>query len=337
MSQTLCRAVLIPQEAPKLSGADILTIGNISKPSPKVGEALIRVHAAGINRPDILQRQGLYPSPKDASPILGLEVAGEIVDVGKGVDTAERGRKICALTNGGGYSEYCTVPIAQCLPIPDGLSMEEAASLPETFFTVWSNLVKRAHIQAGDSLLIHGGSSGIGTTAIQIAKILGAEVHVTVGNANKAQACMQLGADHAIIYHESNFVEAVRAHKNGKGVDVILDMVGGDYIQRNIDLLNEDGRLVSIAFLNGSKAEVNFMKVMLKRLHITGSTLRPRSTEFKAEIARELEARVWPHIVSGKIRTTVHKIFPFHEVKEAHRCMEDSQHVGKIVLNVMGS
>jgi len=303
-------------------------------PVARDGEVLIRVHAAGINRPDVLQRKGGYAPPPGASDIPGLEVAGDIVALGDGVSNWKIGDQVCALVTGGGYGEYCTAPAPQCLPIPAGLDMDEAAALPETFFTVWSNVFDRAGLVAGETLLVHGGSSGIGTTAIQIAHHLGAEVIVTAGTDDKCGACEVLGADHAINYRERDFVEAAKELTDGKGVNVILDMVGGDYVARNFEALAPDGRLVSIAFLTGSKVQVDLMPVMLKRLTLTGSTLRPRSVEFKAAIAENLKARIWPLIEEGKIAPFIHATFPLSAAAEAHALMESSEHIGKIVLQM---
>ena len=305
-------------------------------PTPGKGCVLIKIAAAGINRPDILQRKGLYPPPSGASDILGLEAAGTIEAIGEGVTNLNIGDKVTALLNGGGYAEYASVPALQCLPIPKGLSMVEAAALPETFFTVWSNLFDRASLKPGETLLIHGGSSGIGTAAIQIASRLGVHVITTAGSDEKCNACVELGAERAINYKEEDFVEAAREFgktKNGtSGVDVILDMVGGDYVQKNIKSLAPDGRLVNIAFLNGSKVEIDLMTVMLKRLSLTGSTLRARSPEFKGDIAQNLEKTVWPLLESGSIAPVIHTTFPLKMAAKAHALMESSLHIGKIVL-----
>ena len=303
-------------------------------PVPRDGEVLVRVHAAGINRPDVLQRKGGYAPPPGASDIPGLEVAGDIVALGDGVSNWKIGDQVCALVTGGGYGEYCTAPAPQCLPIPAGLDMDEAAALPETFFTVWSNVFDRAGLVAGETLLVHGGSSGIGTTAIQIAHHMGVEVIVTAGTDDKCGACEILGADHAINYRERDFVEAVNELTDGKGVNVILDMVGGDYVARNFEALAPDGRLVSIAFLTGSKVQIDLMPIMLKRLTLTGSTLRPRSVEFKAAIGEKLKAHIWPLIEDGKIAPFIHAAFPLSAAAEAHALMESSEHIGKIVLQM---
>jgi NADPH:quinone reductase len=302
-------------------------------PSPAADEVLIRVHAAGINRPDVLQRQGLYPPPADASPILGLEVAGEIIACGDQVTRWQLGDKVCALVNGGGYAEYAIAPEALCLPIPESFSFVEAAVLPETFFTVWHNLIQRAQLRAGESLLIHGGSSGIGTSAIQLALAFGAKVIATAGSAEKCSAIESLGAA-AINYRVQDFVAVVKELTAGQGANVILDMVGGDYIQRNFSAAAKDGRIVNIAFLNGSKVNIDLMPLMLKRLTLTGSTLRAQSAAAKAKIAQELEAQVWPLLNAKKIKPIIDSVFPFAQVADAHRLMESNQHIGKIVLNL---
>jgi len=314
--------------------ADVLVPASRPVPVPGEGEVLVRVAAAGVNRPDVFQRQGNYPPPKGASDIPGLEIAGDIAALGPGVAGWKTGDKVCALVAGGGYAEYCAVPAAQCLPVPGRLTMAEAASLPESFFTVWANIVVRAHIEPGEWLLVHGGSSGIGTAAIQIGKILGARVVVTAGSAEKCKACEVLGADRAINYRAEDFVAAVKELTGGKGVNVILDMVGGDYIPRNIEVMAPDARLVFIAFLKGAKAEVNFLPVMLKRLVITGSTLRARPVAEKAAIAAALKEKIWPQIEAGKIKPVVYAAFPLAKANEAHRLMESSAHIGKIVLTV---
>ncbi|MCW9046392.1 MAG: NAD(P)H-quinone oxidoreductase [Alphaproteobacteria bacterium] len=303
-------------------------------PTPSAGEVLIKVVVAGVNRPDVLQRQGGYPPPPGASDLPGLEIAGEIVALGEGVDSFSVGEEVCALVTGGGYAEYCVAPAPQCLPIPKGLSLFEAAALPETFFTVWANLYQRANLQVGETLLVHGGSSGIGTTALQMASTLGARVITTAGNAEKCDACLQLGAERAVNYKEEDYVEAVKEFTDGKGVNVVLDMVGGDYLPKNIKCLAQDGRHVNIAFLQGSKVELNFMPIMLKRLTLTGSTLRARPVEVKAQIAEELKETVWPLLESGKIKPVIHSVFPLSKASEAHKLMESSQHIGKILLEV---
>lgn len=310
---------------------DVLGVGESTIPTPKPDEVLIRVHAAGINRPDILQRQGLYPAPGDASPILGLEVAGEITEIGKDVTDWKIGDKVCALVNGGGYAEYSVAPAAQCLPIPDGFSFTQAAALPETFFTVWHNLFQRAQLKPGETLLIHGGTSGIGTTAIQLAVAFGVKVFATAGSAEKCQAIESLGAV-AINYREQDFVTEIKTQTQGQGANVILDMVGGDYIQRNFSAAAKDGRIVNIAFLNGSKIELDLMPVMLKRLTLTGSTLRAQSPQIKAAIAQELKQQVWPLLNKHAILPMIDSVFPLHDVVHAHERMESSRHIGKIIL-----
>jgi NADPH2:quinone reductase len=301
-------------------------------PVPQAGEVLIKVAAAGINRPDVLQRQGKYPPPPGASDLPGLEVAGQVVGAGTGRWKA--GDHVCALLTGGGYAEYAAVPAEQCLPVPKGLSMVEAASLPETFFTVWHNVFERGALKDGESFLVQGGTSGIGVTAIQMAKAFGHRVFATAGSDDKCAACLRLGADRAINYRSEDFVEAVQHETGGKGVDVILDMVGGDYIPRELKALAADGRLVLIAFLGGAKATVNFADVMLRRLTITGSTLRARPVAVKAAIANALAAKVWPLVEAGRIRPVVHATFPLAQAAQAHALMESGAHVGKIVLTV---
>ncbi len=317
-------------------GPDVLVPTSRPVPEPGPGEVLIRVVAAGVNRPDVLQRQGGYAPPPGASDIPGLEVAGEVVALGAALgDSADKlhiGDRVMALVAGGGYAEYCAAPAAQCLSIPKGLDMIEAAAMPETYFTVWSNVFDRGRLKAGESILIHGGSSGIGTTAIQLARAFGARVFATAGSAEKCAACEKLGAERAINYRDEDFVTVVRDATEGTGVDVILDMVGGDYIGRNIKALAPDGRLCQIAFLGGSKVELNFLPVMLKRLTLTGSTLRPRPVAFKAAIARSLAEKVWPLVEKGDIKPIIHKTLPLAEAAAAHHLMESSAHIGKIVL-----
>jgi NADPH:quinone reductase len=313
----------------------VLKIGE--RPAPVLGarEVLIRVTASGINRPDVLQRTGNYPVPPGASDIPGLEVAGTIVS-GDAAAMAAAGLKVgdrvCALVAGGGYAELCVAPVGQCLPVPAGLTDIEAASLPETFFTVWSNVFERAYLSNGETLLIQGGSSGIGVTAIQIAKALGASVIVTAGSDEKCAACVALGADHAINYRTTDFAEAVKKLTNGKGVNVVLDMVAGTYVAREVECMAEDGRLVIIAVQGGVKAEFNAGLVLRKRLTITGSTLRPRSIEFKTAIAKALKKKVWPLLGSGAIKPVIHSTFPAGDAAKAHELMESNQHIGKIVL-----
>jgi NADPH2:quinone reductase len=313
-------------------GPDVLHQTTRPVPLSGNGEVLIAVKAAGINRPDCIQRQGHYAPPPGVTDIPGLEVAGGIVAVGTDAGHWKTGDVVCALVAGGGYAEYVAAPALQCLPIPGPLSMVEAAALPETCFTVWSNVFERAGLKPGESLLVHGGSSGIGTTAIQIASSLGARVITTAGSEEKCKVCRELGAEQAINYRQEDFVAAAKEFTGGVGVDVVLDMVGGEYIQRNIKALGPDGRHVSIAFLSGSKAEVNFMPVMLKRLTLTGATLRPLPIERKGEIAKALKETVWPLIANGEIAPVVHSTFPMAQASEAHRLMESSQHIGKIIL-----
>ena len=312
-------------------GPDVLV--PVTRPVPVAGadEVLIRVHAAGVNRPDVLQRLGRYPMPPGAPTIMGLEVAGEIVTAGGRWQVGDR---VCALVAGGGYAEYCVAPAGQCLPIPDGLNFVDAAGLPETYFTVWSNLFERGCAVAGETILVHGGTSGIGTTAILLGKAFGLTVIVTAGSAAKCDAARDLGADHAIEYKASDFVDKVAGITGGKGVDVVLDMVGGDYIARNLACLADDGRHVSIALQRGATAEVNFGLVMMRRLTLTGSMLRPRPVAFKAAIAEALEAKVWPLFSSGKLRAVTDATFALAAAADAHRRMEAGDHVGKIVLTV---
>ncbi len=303
-------------------------------PQPAAGEVLIQVAAAGVNRPDCLQRQGSYPPPPGASDLPGLEVAGAVVALGEGVVDWNIGDEVCALLTGGGYAEYCVAPAPQCLPVPTGLTVEQAAALPETLFTVWSNVFDRARLQPGESLLVHGGTSGICTTAIQLAKALGSRVFATVGGSEKVQPCLDLGAERVINYREEDFVQAIKEITTNKGVDVILDMVGGDYVQRNLSALAVEGRLVFIAFLRGAKVELNLAPVMMKRLTITGSTLRARPVAHKAPIAQALRETVWPLLASGAIRPLIDRVFPLTEAAAAHALMESNRHVGKLLLQV---
>ena len=303
-------------------------------PQPGPGEVIIKVVAAGVNRPDVFQRQGNYAPPPGASDLPGLEIAGTVVAVGFGAQHIDVGDQVCALVAGGGYAEYCAAPAAQCLPIPSGLSFEEAAAIPETFFTVYTNLVERAQFKFGDTVLIHGGTSGIGVAAIQMAAALGGKVFATAGSYDKAHFCETLGATRGINYKLEDFVELVKAGTGGRGVDIILDMVGGDYVQRNIACAAIDGRIVNIAFLHGARVEVDLNQVMRKRLTLTGSTLRPRSVEEKGAIAQELRRRIWPLIERGAIKPVVYKTFPLAEAAEAHRLMASSEHIGKIILTI---
>ena len=313
---------------------DVLQLCNKPVPSLKPGEVLIRVYAAGINRPDVLQRMGHYPVPPGASDLPGLEVAGEIVDGDLSGSELKKGDFVCALVQGGGYAEYCSAPLQQCLPVPKGLSLTEAASLPETFFTVWSNVFDRAHLAGTETLMVQGGTSGIGVTAIQIATALGHEVFATAGTEEKCRACEALGASRGINYKTEDFVEVIKAETNGKGVDVILDMVGGNYVEREIGCLADDGRIALIALLGGAKATVDLGQILRRRLTVTGSTLRPRSIEFKARIAEQLYRHVWPLIEVGKIRPVIYKAFPLADAAKAHALMESSTHIGKIILEI---
>jgi NADPH:quinone reductase len=332
--------VSIPQamtyvQANGAGGPEVLASATGPVPAPKPDEVLIRVRAAGVNRPDVAQRQGSYPPPPGASPILGLEVAGEVVAIGEQVTTLAVGDHVCALTNGGGYAEYCAVPAPQCLPWPKGYDAINAGALPETSFTVWANLFQIGHLTKGETALVHGGTSGIGVTAIQFAHEFGARVFATAGSDEKCAACLKLGAAAAINYNTQEFAAEVRTLTQGRGVDVVLDMVGGPYIARNIRSLGMDGRLVMIAFLQGSKVqEFDFIPVMVRRLTIAGSTMRPRTTAQKGAIATELLGSVWPVLSAGRCRPVIHAVFPLAQVAEAHRLMESSKHIGKIILSV---
>jgi len=314
---------------------DVLQLCERPQPVLKSGEVLIRVHAAGINRPDVLQRQGHYPVPPGASDLPGLEVAGEIVDGDLQGSRFKGGDMVCALVQGGGYAEYCAAPIEQCLPIPEGLSPLEAATLPETYFTVWSNVFDRARLAPGESLLVQGGSSGIGVTAIQLATALGHRVFATAGSDDKCRAVEALGAERGINYRNQDFAAVIKELTGGKGVNVILDMVAGDYVAREIDCLADDGRLVIIALLGGAKASLDMGQVLRRRLTITGSTLRPRPVAFKAAIAHQLREHAWPLFAEGKIKPVIHSTFPLAQAADAHALMESSSHVGKIVLRVV--
>jgi putative PIG3 family NAD(P)H quinone oxidoreductase len=297
-------------------------------------QVLIKVKAAGVNRPDLLQRQGVYPPPSGASPILGLEVAGTIIEIGNAVSHFKVGDQVCALVNGGGYAEYCLAYAECCLPIPQGFSFIEAAALPETFFTVWSNVFERGKLSIDETLLVHGGGSGIGTTAIQLGKALGNKVYVTAGSAEKCQRCIELGADAAIDYRNEEFVERIKQLTSGKGVDVILDMIGGDYFPRNLQCLAVEGRLVQIAIQNGAKSEINLWSVMLKRQTITGSTLRARDDSYKGQIANQLHDKVWPLLANGQIKPVIDAVYPLAEAEAAHARMTNNQHFGKIILEI---
>jgi NADPH:quinone reductase len=318
-------------------GPEVLVPAMRRVPRPGAGEILIRVHAAGVNRPDALQRAGAYAPPPDASDLPGLEAAGEVAAVGPGVARWSVGDAVCALLPGGGYAEYALTHADHALPVPKGLGMLEAAALCETFFTVWTNVFERGRLEAGEVFLVHGGSSGIGTTAIQLAAARGARVFATAGSAEKCAACERLGAERAINYREEDFVAVVQEATGGRGADVILDMVGGEYLARDVRALAPEGRLVMIAFLGGAKAELNFAAVMTKRLTITGSTLRPQSVEAKARIAAALEREVWPLIAGGRIAPVMDETFPLIEAAAAHARMESSAHIGKIVLEVAGT
>jgi NADPH:quinone reductase len=332
---TALPATMTAIEISEPGGPEVLKPVSRPLPLPGSGEVLIQVAASGVNRPDVMQRQGSYPPPPGASDIPGLEIAGTVVAVGLGVNHTRVGDAVCALVTGGGYATYCVAPEPQCLPVPQGFSMVEAAALPETFFTVWTNLFERGALKAGETVLIHGGTSGIGTTAIQLAKALGAhQIFATAGSRDKCHACEKLGATRGIDYKHEDFVKIIKDMTGGRGVDVILDMVGGDYIQRNISALALEGRIVYIAFLRGAQAEVNFTPLMLKRGTITGSTLRARTVEQKAAIAAPLKRVVWPLLDQGKVKPVIHRTFPLAQSSEAHRLMESSAHIGKIVLEV---
>lgn len=314
---------------------DVLRIAKRPTPKAGAGEVLIKVEAAGVNRPDVAQRQGSYPPPPGASDIPGLEIAGSVVALGLGVNGLKVGDKVCALVTGHGYAEYCAAPAVQCLPVPKGFSMIEAAALPETFFTVWTNLFERGGLKRGESVLIHGGTSGIGTTAIQLAREFGAKhIFATAGSDEKCKACEKLGATRAIDYKREDFVKVVKEATGNRGVDLILDMVCGPYVPRNISALAVDGRCVTIALLGGNLAEVNFGVVMMKRLTLTGSTLRARAVEQKGAIAAALKREVWPLLESGKVKPVIHKTFPLKEAAAAHALMESSAHIGKLVLTI---
>jgi NADPH:quinone reductase len=323
-------------EIPSFGGPEVLRLTERPKPQAAAGELVIRVAAAGVNRPDLLQRMGKYPPPQGASDLPGLEVAGTVEVVGAGAESGgfAVGDRVCALLAGGGYAEYVSVPVEQVLPVPAGVSLVEAAGVPETFFTVWTNVFERGRLVAGESLMVHGGSSGIGTTAIQLGHARGARVFATAGSPEKCEACRRLGADRAINYREEDFVAAAREATSGRGVDVILDMVGGPYVARNIDALANDGRLVYIAFLQGARVEVNLAHIMMKRLTLTGSTLRARPAAEKGRIARELRREIWPLLANGTIKPVVFATFPLEHASEAHRVLEAGRHVGKIVLTL---
>jgi NADPH2:quinone reductase len=319
-------------EISEFGGPDVLKVAERPRPKPGPGEVLIKVVAAGVNRPDVVQRYGKYPPPPGASDIPGLEVAGHIAERGAGVVQWHEGEAVCALVTGGGYAEYCVAPQAQCLRPPSRLSLVDAAAIPETFFTVWTNVFERGRLQERESILVHGGTSGIGTTAIQLAAAFGARVFATAGSDEKVAACESLGAALAVNYRTTDWVQAFRAATSDRGVDVVLDIVGGEYVRRNLDVLAVEGRLVQIAFLKSSKVELDLMPVMRRRLTITGSTLRPRSPDEKGAIARQLAEKVWPLLEAGTVKPVIHAQFPFERAADAHRMMEESRHIGKIVL-----
>ncbi|MDA0338726.1 MAG: NAD(P)H-quinone oxidoreductase [Proteobacteria bacterium] len=329
----------IPARAPAIvitefGGVENLKLQDIDVPAPKPGEVLIRIRAAGLNRADAVQRIGLYPAPPGESEILGLECAGEIAALGEGVTDWKLGDEVCALLSGGGYATYCTVPAVQVLPVPTGWSMVEAAALPEVFCTVWTNVFDRGRLQAGERFLVHGGSSGIGTAAIMLAKARGAEIYATAGTPEKCQTCEDLGAKRGINYKTEDFVEVINAETNDEGVDVIFDMVGGDYVPRNLGLLRTEGRHVSVAALGGNKAEISIMQMMVKRLTITGSTLRTRTTAQKGAVVAAVRREVWPLIESGAIKPVIDSVFPLAEAGAAQTLIESSAHIGKIILSV---
>jgi putative PIG3 family NAD(P)H quinone oxidoreductase len=318
-------------------GPEVLVVSERPTPAPSAGEVLIKVAAAGVNRPDIMQRQGRYRPPAGVTDIPGLEVAGVVESVGAGVDRWRAGDQVCALLAGGGYAEYCVAPAVQCLPIPDRLDLVHAAALPEVMFTVWTNVFERGRLRRDEWFLVHGGSSGIGTAAIQLARAHGARVLATAGSDEKCRACEALGAERCINYRTEDFVAVAGEHTRGRGVDVVLDMVGGDYLQRNLDILAMEGRLVQIAQLGGSRSTITTIPILQRRLTITGSTLRPRTIEEKGRLAREVEAHVWPLISAGDVNVIVHATFPLDAAADAHRMMEASTHIGKLVLRVQSS
>lgn len=340
-----CKGTAVPGEPPETmtamgydapGGPDVLRPETLPVPMPGPDQVLIRVAYAGVNRPEVLQRMGLYPPPPGASPLLGLEVSGKVVASGEGVPEEMLGQQICALVPGGGYAEYCLTHWGHCLPVPDGLSLAEAAAMPETLFTVWHNLFQRGCAREGETLLVHGGTSGIGTMAIMLAKLFGMTAITTCGSEEKCAAAREIGADLAINYREQDFVEQVREFTGGKGVDMVLDMVAGDYTPRNLKCLAEDGRLVIIATLGGIKSEINIVQLMIRRQTITGSTLRPRSDAFKACLAKEIAEVAWPLVEQGRLRPVMDEVFPLAEAGMAHARMEAGEHVGKIVLEVAG-
>lgn len=315
-------------------GPDVLRLETLPVPRPGPGEVLIKVAYAGVNRPDVIQRMGFYPPPPGASPIPGLEIAGEVVALGEGVDAVLLGQPVCALVSGGGYAEYCLAVAALCLPVPAGLPLDQAAALPETLFTVWHNVFERAYARDGETILVHGGTSGIGSMAIMLGKAFGLTVLVTCGGADKCAAALEIGADHAIDYKATDFVEEVARITGGKGVEIVLDMVAGDYVARNMKCLAEDGRHVTIAVQGGLQATINMAEVMRRRIHLTGSTLRPRSNEFKALLTQEIAQLAWPLVEAGALRPVMDQAFPLADAAGAHARMEAGAHVGKIVLKV---
>ena len=317
-------------------GPEVLGIAALALPRPAAGQVLVKVAYAGVNRPDIVQRQGHYPAPAGHSPLLGLEISGHVVALGEGVSEALLGQPVCALVNGGGYAEYCLAEAGHCLPVPAGLPLAEAAAMPETLFTVWHNVFERGWACEGEHLLVHGGTSGIGTMAIQLGKLFGLTVIVTCGGAEKCARALEIGAAHAIDYRAADFVEEVRRITGGRGVELVLDMVAGDYVARNLKCLADDGRHVTIAVQGGARAEVPMWQVMARRLTLTGSTLRARSNEFKTLVAQELAANVWPLVAAGQLRPVMDEVFPLAEVAAAHARMEQGAHIGKIVLEVAG-
>ena len=321
-------------EISEYGDADVLKLTDRPIPDPASGEVLIRVAAAGLNRADVMQRNGHYPPPPGASDLLGLEVSGTVSATAPDVHDLSVGDEVCALLAGGGYAQYCTAPASSCLPIPKSLNLVESAAVPETFFTVWTNIFMRGKLKKGERLLVHGGTSGIGTTAIQLAKAFGAKVCATAGSDEKCDACVELGADLAINYREDDFVEKVKTWSNGQGVDVILDIVAGDYLAKNIKSLAVEGRLVIIATQGGLKSEINALPIMMKRLTVTGSTLRPRTVEQKSEIAQELREHAWPLLDNGSIKPVIDSIYPMHQVSDAHRRLDSGTHIGKILLQM---
>lgn len=330
---------LIPEtmtciEVAEPGGPEVLKAVQRPVPQPEAGEVLVQVRAAGINRPDVMQRQGMYPPPPGAPDIPGLEIAGTVVSRGPGVETPGLGDEICALVQGGGYSEYCIAAAPLCLPVPSGVDAVQAAAIPETFFTVWTNVFDRGRLKRGERVLVHGGSSGIGTTAIQLIGNAGAAVYITAGSREKCEACLGLGADAAINYREKDFVAEIAGLTDGRGVDLILDMVGGDYFPRNLECLAAEGRLVQIALQHGPESEVNLLTIMLNRLTVTGSTLRPRSVEEKTIIAQALKQTVWPQLENGTVKPVIHARFALEHAADAHRLMDSGEHIGKIVLTI---